>query len=89
MWFNSRDISVSDRLRSRCGPDDRVSQTNSVVAMNRSLLELPSESFASGNAVVHAEKSERIRASRQINKSIRFIEDCEPADGRHPYPAGR
>ena len=37
MWFKTRDVSVSDRLRSRCGQNDRVVQTIDVVAISREI----------------------------------------------------
>lgn len=89
MWLKIRDISVSDRLRSRCRPDDGVVQTNSAVAITRSLLDLPPSARSGVNAGLHTDTSERISTATQIKDHFQFAEECELADGRRPYPAGR
>ena len=91
MWFRIRDTSVSDRLRSRCRPGDRVAQTISVDTIfvdaifvdtvNPPARGIPCDSPLRENSGVHAE-------------SFRFTDfhvrgECELADGWRPYPAGR
>lgn len=54
MWFKIRDISVSDRLRSRWGLNGSIAQTTCVVDTNRSLPDWPSDSLSGVNELVHA-----------------------------------
>jgi hypothetical protein len=76
MWFKIRDISVSDRLRSRCRPGDRVAQAISVDTVDPPTRDFSFDSPPRVNSLVHAE-------------IFRFAGECELADGWRPYPAGR
>ena len=86
MWFKGRDVFVSDRLRSRCGHNDRVVQTIDVVAISREIKRVMRDSLQCIRLHLAAK---RLCECFLINKCFRFTGECELADGWCPYPAGR
>ena len=90
MWFKTRDISVSDRLRSRCGQNDRVIQIIDVVALNFEInREINRVLRDSLQCIRPRLAAKRLSECFLFNNFFRFAGECELADGWCPYPAGR